>query len=57
MDLAEMAIKNTLLEYSEWLDSQGLLVGDGVHWTSVPRKKPGEDERTHTELVEDFLRE
>lgn len=50
-----------LMEYGEWLDSQGLLVGDSAvesEWRRLQTiKKPGEDQRTHEELVEDFLAE
>lgn len=45
-----------LVEYSEWLDGQGLVVSDGSPLTSeVPCKQPGEGTRDHSELVRDFL--
>lgn len=34
-----------LFEYSEWLDGEGLIIGD----------KASRDKRTHEELVTDFL--
>lgn len=48
----------TLLAYSEWLDGQGLVIGDGSPViNSVMRKLPGEDMRTHSDLVAEFLNE
>ena len=38
-------MKDVILRYSEWLDSQGLIVGDAE----------SDDDRTHEELVEAFL--
>jgi hypothetical protein len=38
--------KDLLFEYSEWLDGQGLIVGPDIR---------NADERTHDQLVEDFL--
>ena len=39
-----MNLQSTLLAYSEWLDSEGLVIGDN-----------GEDKRTHNELVDEFI--
>lgn len=50
--------KAALLEYSEWLDQQGLIIGDGNPVElAIERKIPGSDMRTHSELVSDFLDE
>lgn len=39
-----MTTEDTLLAYSEWLDSQGLIVGDKT-----------EDSRSHDELAKQFV--
>jgi len=44
-----------LLKYSEWLDQQGLVVGDGVTMVSIAQRATRQDKRTHTELVQEFL--
>lgn len=41
-----MNTHDTLLAFSEWLDSQGLIVSD---------QTPGEDTRTHDELATEFM--
>jgi hypothetical protein len=48
--------KSVLTRYSEFLDQQGLVIGDGhVARLANPRKAPAEDKRSHEQLVEDFL--
>ena len=37
-----------LLQYSEWLDGEGLIEGDAT---------PGDDTETHSDLVERFVRD
>lgn len=55
-----MLFDRTVLErYSEFLDRQGLIVAgaeDDIGVKDNPRKKPGEDGRTHEQLVDDFLK-
>lgn len=51
--LAE-SISEVIFAYSEWLDSQGLIVGDEVELERAGGEK-GPDTRTHEELVHDFL--
>ena len=41
-----MDTHDTLLAFSEWLDGQGLIVGD---------QGDGADKRTHDELAEEFI--
>jgi hypothetical protein len=47
--------RSVLERYSEFLDQQGLVIGDGPAQVQATRKQPGEDKRSHEQLVEDFL--
>jgi hypothetical protein len=49
--------EDLLKGFSEWLDQEGLIVPDsgGPLPDSVPRKGPGEDKRSHEDLVREFL--
>jgi hypothetical protein len=58
LKLIEEHIEGLILQYSEWLDFQGLIVAekdDSVGQAQM--KNPGEDKRTHEQLVKDFLNE
>lgn len=51
--------REVLDRYSEWLDQQGLIVAgaeDDIGVKANPRKKPGEDGRSHEQLVNDFIK-
>lgn len=51
-------VADLLMEYGEYLDREGLLIGSDMvpsFSVSTTRKKPGEDDRSHEQLVEDFL--
>jgi hypothetical protein len=47
--------KSVLVRYSEFLDQQGLVVGEGGVTEAVARRSTGEDKRSHEQLVQDFL--
>lgn len=43
--IVDTAAHDLLFQYSEWLDSQGLIVGDNA----------SDDKRSHDQLARDFL--
>lgn len=45
MTQREMTLKETLMTFSEWLDTEGLIVGDD----------DSGDTRTHEDLAKDFV--
>lgn len=49
-----MDLHDTLLAYSEWLDSQGLIVPDTEGYTRNNLKPDG---RSHDQLARDFVKE
>lgn len=48
-----MSTRDTLLAFSEWLDSEGLIVGDQER--TVVGSPAVADQRTHEELAEAFI--
>lgn len=52
----QQAVFDLILEYSEWLDQQGLVVGDGMTIPAIARRATEQDTRTHEELVNEFLK-
>lgn len=52
-----MKTLDVLTRFSEWLDQEGLVIGDGMtpaDWDNA-RKVPGEDRRSHEQLAKDFI--
>lgn len=50
-----MTTQQTLVAYSEWLDSEGLIVSDRGNVTGQNDEPPVEDKRTHDDLAREFI--